>query len=452
MINNIIKAYKSLIFGEDRGFDVQKKVFLLITHITIVIGFVGIAVDIILDLGLFLILVTFLTVLVVTYFHVIVRRSSLKTSHSVALFFITLFVFPLLWFYNGGYDGNNIILIFVYFIVMVTILPARLRLTAFFIYALMILGLTITHYYFPHLVTHYKDSYHRFIDLILGYVMYLVLAFSIQNLILRNYEIDRGRVNSQNDQLNNLVDQLNHAKAQLEHSLKSIKELNSAKDRFVSVLSHDLRSPFQGILGITKTLESDYSSFNDHEKKYFIGQVNKSLDKLYGFLEELLLWGRIQSNSIELKKEPQNIKSILAQILLLFSDITAKKKINVQIFCDDSLQFNLDKEMISVVIRNLLSNSIKFSPFGSQIDLSAEMDNEQLHIKVKDNGVGISDEYKSKLFKLDEIISTAGTDGEQGTGMGLILCNDIIKKHNGIIGVESKEGKGTIFTVLLPAQ
>jgi signal transduction histidine kinase len=452
MIKNIITAYKKLIFGEERSFDVQKKVFLLITHITILIGFVGVAVDIILDLGFFLTLVTFLTVLVVTYFHVIVRRSSLKAGHSVALFLITLFVFPLLWFYNGGYDGNNIILIFVYFIVMVTILPPRLRVIAFFIYTFMIVGLTITHYYYPNLVTHYEDSYHRFIDLILGYVMYLVLAFSIQNLILRNYEIDRGRVNSQNDQLNNLVEQLNIAKNQLEQSLNSIKELNSAKDRFVSVLSHDLRSPFQGILGITKTLESDYSSFNDHEKKYFIGQVNKSLDKLYGFLEELLLWGRIQSNSIELKKEPQNIKSILAQILLLFSDITAKKKINVQIFCDDSLQFNLDKEMISVVIRNLLSNSIKFSPFGSQIDLSAEMDNEQLHIKVKDNGVGLSDEYKSKLFKLDEIISTAGTDGEQGTGMGLILCNDIIKKHNGIIGVESKEGKGTIFTVLLPAQ
>ncbi len=452
MIKNIITAYKKLIFGEERSFDVQKKVFLLITHITILIGFVGVAVDIILDLGFFLTLVTFLTVLVVTYFHVIVRRSSLKAGHSVALFLITLFVFPLLWFYNGGYDGNNIILIFVYFIVMVTILPPRLRVIAFFIYTFMIVGLTITHYYYPNLVTHYEDSYHRFIDLILGYVMYLVLAFSIQNLILRNYEIDRGRVNSQNDQLNNLVEQLNIAKNQLEQSLNSIKELNSAKDRFVSVLSHDLRSPFQGILGITKTLESDYSSFNDHEKKYFIGQVNKSLDKLYGFLEELLLWGRIQSNSIELKKEPQNIKSILAQILLLFSDITAKKKINVQIFCDDSLQFNLDKEMISVVIRNLLSNSIKFSPFGSQIDLSAEMDNEQLHIKVKDNGVGLSDEYKSKLFKLDEIISTAGTDGEQGTGMGLILCNDIIKKHNGSIGVESKEGKGTIFTVLLPAQ
>lgn len=452
MIKNIITAYKKLIFGEERSFDVQKKVFLLITHITILIGFVGVAVDIILDLGFFLTLVTFLTVLVVTYFHVIVRRSSLKTGHSLALFLITLFVFPLLWFYNGGYDGNNIILIFVYFIVMVTILPPRLRVIAFFIYTFMIVGLTITHYYYPNLVTHYEDSYHRFIDLILGYVMYLVLAFSIQNLILRNYEIDRGRVNSQNDQLNNLVEQLNIAKGQLEQSLNNIKELNSAKDRFVSVLSHDLRCPFQGILGITKTLESDYSSFNDHEKKYFIGQVNKSLDKLYGFLEELLLWGRIQSNSIELKKEPQNIKSILAQILLLFSDITAKKKINVQIFCDDSLQFNLDKEMISVVIRNLLSNSIKFSPFGSQIDLSAEMDNEQLHIKVKDNGVGLSDEYKSKLFKLDEIISTAGTDGEQGTGMGLILCNDIIKKHNGSIGVESKEGKGTIFTVLLPAQ
>src|SRR5690606_31893466 len=153
MIKNIITAYKKLIFGEERSFDVQKKVFLLITNITILIGFVGVAVDIILDLGFFLTLVTFLTVLVVTYFYVIVRRSSLKTGHSVALFLITLFVFPLLWFYNGGYDGNNIILIFVYFIVMVTILPPRLRVIAFFIYTFMIVGLTITHYYYPNLVT-----------------------------------------------------------------------------------------------------------------------------------------------------------------------------------------------------------------------------------------------------------------------------------------------------------
>lgn len=451
-MQNIIKAYKKLIFGEDKSFDVQKKVFLLITHITIIIGLVGIAVDIILDLGFFLTLVTILTVLLVVYFHIIVRRSTLKVKYSVALFIITLVVFPFLWIYNGGYDGNNIILIFVYFIVMVTILPPKLRLTAFVTYTLMIVGLTITHYYYPNLVTHYEDSYHRFIDLMLGYVMYLILAFSIQSLILRNYEIERGRANSQNDQLNNLVDQLNQAKAQLENSLKSIKELNSAKDRFVSVLSHDLRSPFQGILGITKTLESDYSSFNDHEKKYFIGQVNKSLDKLYGFLEELLLWGRIQSSAIELKKEPHNIKSLLSQILLLFSDITSRKKIIVKIYCDESLKFNLDKEMISVVIRNLLSNSIKFSPVGSQIDLAAEIINEQLVIKVKDNGIGISDEYKSKLFKLDEIVSTSGTDGEQGTGMGLILSNDIIKKHNGSITVESKEGKGTTFTVILSAQ
>lgn len=451
-MQNIIKAYKKLIFGEDKSFDVQKKVFLLITHITIIIGLVGVAVDIILDLGFFLTLVTILTVLLVVYFHIIVRRSTLKVKYSVALFIITLVVFPFLWIYNGGYDGNNIILIFVYFIVMVTILPPKLRLTAFVTYTLMIVGLTITHYYYPNLVTHYEDSYHRFIDLMLGYVMYLILAFSIQSLILRNYEIERGRANSQNDQLNNLVDQLNQAKAQLENSLKSIKELNSAKDRFVSVLSHDLRSPFQGILGITKTLESDYSSFNDHEKKYFIGQVNKSLDKLYVFLEELLLWGRIQSSAIELKKEPHNIKSLLSQTLLLFSDITSRKIIIVKIYCDESLKFNLDKEMISVVIRNLLSNSIKFSPVGSQIDIAAEIISEQLVIKVKDNGIGISDEYKSKLFKLDEIVSTSGTDGEQGTGMGLILSNDIIKKHNGSITVESKEGKGTTFTVILSAQ
>lgn len=449
-MKKFVDIYKNFVFGKDETFNVQKRIFLLITHISILIGTVGAIVDIILNLGFFLTTITILTVLLLLIFHIKVRKTQVDLKYSLGFFLISIFVFPILWFYNGGYNGNNIILIFVYFIVVITILPANLRFVSFIVYALMISTLTIINYYYPHLITSYESESQRFIDLILGYSMYLILAYSIQDTIVKNYELDREKINIQNDQLNALVEKLNEANIKFEHSLKNVEELNASKDRFITVLSHDLRSPFQGLLGITKILESEYDSFNDKEKRFYITQVNNSVEKIYSFLEELLLWGRIQKNAVKLAYESTVVRELITQTVSQLSESAANKKISIEIICTDLLTAVLDKEMISIVLRNLISNAIKFSTLGGKILVSTIIDGDHIKISVTDYGVGISEEILPKLFKLDDNVSTVGTDGEQGSGMGLILCNDIIKKHNGEISVQSKEGRGSTFTIRIP--
>jgi two-component system, sensor histidine kinase and response regulator len=446
----MFEKYKNFVFGNELTFDLQKRIFLLITHLSILIGLVGIIINIILGLEIFLTVVTILTVLIVIYFHIKVRNSKFNFYYALTFFLTSIIVFSLLWFYNGGYNGNTIVLFFVYYVAIVTILPAKLRFFSFIVYALLILTLMLGHFYFPGLVSDYGTQPNRFIDLIIGYLLYLILAYNIQNIILKNYEKDREHINIQNEQLNTLVEKLNDVNNKLELSFKKVNELNSTKDRFITVLSHDLRSPFQGLLGITKTLEANFSSFSDDEKQFYIIQVNHSLDKLYAFLEQLLLWGRIQRTSLMLSYTRGNVKEVIDQTLSVLSETASKKKILIDINCPDSLISEFDKEMLSVVLRNLLSNAIKFSPVGSWIKITAKLDNDELKISVADNGVGISDESINKLFNLDENFSTIGTDNEQGSGMGLILCNDIIKKHNGKISVQSKEGKGSTFTIIIP--
>jgi signal transduction histidine kinase len=246
------------------------------------------------------------------------------------------------------------------------------------------------------------------------------------------------------------VCELNDTNDQLEETIKYAEELNTSKDRFITVLSHDLRSPFQGLLGITKTLTTEYDSFTDEEKRFYITQVNNSVEKIYSFLEELLLWGRVQKNAVKLTYESTIIKELIYETVSLLSESTRKKKITIETVCDGFLSAVLDKEMIAIVLRNLISNAIKFSTVGGKILVSAELEMENIKITITDYGVGISEDTIPKLFKLDENITTIGTDGEQGSGMGLILCNDILKKHNGQISVQSKEGRGSTFTIIIP--
>lgn len=151
-----------------------------------------------------------------------------------------------------------------------------------------------------------------------------------------------------------------------------------------------------------------------------------------------------------LNYEVCNVKELIAESLSPLAISASKKKLIIELLCDDELIFNLDKERISIVLRNLISNAIKFSPVGNKITLTAVSENDELKISVIDYGIGMSEDYINKLFKLDEIVSSTGTDGELGSGMGLILCNDILKKHNGKISVQSKEGKGSTFTIALP--
>jgi PAS domain S-box-containing protein len=241
---------------------------------------------------------------------------------------------------------------------------------------------------------------------------------------------------------------------QIEDNLKTIsaelQESNAAKDRFLSILSHDLKSPFNGLLGISNMIANEIDSFSKDELKYMSSELHKSLRSQYKLLEDLLEWSRLQTGKVTFKRVELNVKSELTKIVNLFSTNSASKKITVLVQIDEVVSVYADANLFNTLFRNLFLNAIKFTKDGGQILFSTSNENGFLIVAIRDNGVGIKSENISKLFRMDYKYSTLGTNGEKGTGFGLILCKEIMDKHNGKIEVESISNVGTTFYTSFP--
>ena len=237
---------------------------------------------------------------------------------------------------------------------------------------------------------------------------------------------------------------------ELEEQRKQLRELNASKDKFFSIIAHDLRNPIAGFLNLTDVLSTNFDVFSEAESKEFINVMNEASKQLYNLLENLLQWSRAQTGSISYEPQYVAIKKLVDETLdaLLVNIENKKLKVNVKV--DDKLVAYIDQNMIATVIRNLLSNAIKFSPESSSIKLRAEQKNNVIVFSVVDNGVGMSKENKEKLFKIDQHLTTPGTSDEKGSGLGLILCKEFIEKNKGEIWVESQLNKGSEFSFTIP--
>jgi signal transduction histidine kinase len=179
-------------------------------------------------------------------------------------------------------------------------------------------------------------------------------------------------------------------------------------------------------------------------------RLNKNVKRVFALLENLLEWSRIQTNKIKPRPEELKMKEIADETLYLLKENAANKGIQLQNLVGDNISVFADKNMISSVLQNLISNSIKFTNANGKIEISCVPNGKHITVKVKDNGVGMSQENVAKLFKIEENVSTPGTDNEKGTGLGLILCKELIEKNNGRIWCESKPGDGSEFYFSLP--
>jgi signal transduction histidine kinase/ligand-binding sensor domain-containing protein len=231
---------------------------------------------------------------------------------------------------------------------------------------------------------------------------------------------------------------------------EQLKELNASKDKFFSIIAHDLKSPFIGLLGYTELLKSEIDNFSKKQIVEFSENIYKNLKNTYNLLENLLNWALLQTGRMAYNPEKIDLFLEIKSILELLDSHAKIKNIKLLNKIGIGVYIEADKNMIRTVIYNLVSNAIKFTnPGGSIIILSKEF-NGDINITVSDDGVGIAKENLDKLFKIDSNISTQGTAKEKGTGLGLMLCKEMIEKHNGTISVESEIEKGTTFTVSLP--
>lgn len=216
-----------------------------------------------------------------------------------------------------------------------------------------------------------------------------------------------------------------------------LKELNATKDKFFSIIAHDLKSPFNIILGYSDLLKSSFDDLNDENKLKYVNEIDKSSKSAYNLLENLLLWARSQSDKVKMNIEDLNLHELVLSSTLAYLPGANKKNIDFQNLVSDHLTIRADKNAISTVIANFFSNAVKFTRPNGKIVINAELIEDQIQVCVCDNGIGIPADKIPKLFRIEESVSTYGTNREKGTGLGLLLCKEFIEKHKGIIRIES---------------
>lgn len=235
----------------------------------------------------------------------------------------------------------------------------------------------------------------------------------------------------------------------IEKSEKELKELNNSKDKFFSIIAHDLKSPLSGLIGVSHDLSKQVDNLTSDEIKYLAKAMNESAKNIFSLLENLLEWSRTVTGRKEVNKDNLNPRIIADALVSLFIEVSKKKNIQIHNEFDMKDYLYCDANMFTTILRNLISNSIKFTQDGD-IYIGLIKDGNVGKVYVKDTGVGMPDKIKSKLFRIDENVSELGTNKEKGTGIGLILCKEFVEKNDGKIWVESKLGEGSKFYFTFP--
>lgn len=230
-----------------------------------------------------------------------------------------------------------------------------------------------------------------------------------------------------------------------------LKELNASKDKLFSIIAHDLRSPFHALLGLSDLLATEVDEFSREEIAKFASEMNSSLKNQFKLLENLLEWSRLQTGRMQYAPVKINLTEKVNDISALLSGNALKKNISIINNILNDAFVSADANMLQSILQNLLANAIKFTKSGGTIDVKSESTNgKMVKIFVKDSGVGISKDNLQKIFRTDSTVTTQGTENERGTGLGLLLCKEMIERHGGTISVESEVEKGTTFLFTLP--
>ncbi|MBN2486019.1 MAG: HAMP domain-containing histidine kinase [Bacteroidales bacterium] len=278
-----------------------------------------------------------------------------------------------------------------------------------------------------------------FTMLIAGIFTYLIYA---ENKSVKLSEIVRSQ------QLEKLLAENIEGKAMLRKQAKKLKKLDDTKNKFFSIIAHDLKSPFNAVLGLSKILRDksgDKPEFQKHAANLYETALNS-----YNLIEDLLEWSRAQSENIPFKPRTVNLKNELDGSVQMLQNLARKKQISIESSVQNNIHVFADINLLHSILRNLITNAVKFSNNNGAIQISAKMKTRFVEVAIHDNGVGMTENSLKGLFRLDKKESSPGTQNEMGTGLGLLICKEFIDMHNGKIWAESTEGKGSTFYFTLP--
>lgn len=292
----------------------------------------------------------------------------------------------------------------------------------------------------------------------------LVRAYRKDDEILIIGGVDTRQLSQQNETMHNLNREISNLqrllikeKSSLENILRQLnqanielKEANATKDKFFSIIAHDLKNPFNALIGFSELLMENQKTMEPQETEELVQMLNNASHQAYNLLEDLLMWSKAQQGKIAFIPQKIIANNIFDEIQSNLENVAAKKSIFIKF--DDSTDTVLyaDSNMLKTILRNLISNAIKFSSRGGEVRVQIEKEGEFARITVSDNGTGISEINLNRLWQLSEQFTTKGTENEDGTGLGLVLCKEFVDRHGGKIWAESELGKGSNFMFTIP--
>lgn len=260
-----------------------------------------------------------------------------------------------------------------------------------------------------------------------------------------------------NEDLDSKVREVIQHKEEVQEANEALIESNATKDKFFAIIAHDLKSPFNSILGFSRSLFENFDKHDDEKKKRYAHNIYRSSSSTYKLLENLLIWAQSQNNNFDFNPAKYHLLELMSNSLDPLIQAATDKSINVVNLTATDVYVYVDKNMLETILRNLVSNAIKFTPKNGDIVINAQTifsfdKHDKVEISISDTGLGMSAEKLKNLFVVSKNNSTKGTDNEEGTGLGLLLCEDFVTKNKGTIQVESTIGKGSTFVVTLPAE
>lgn len=282
-------------------------------------------------------------------------------------------------------------------------------------------------------------------------LIHFIISIRYKRLILKQEQLE-SVIKEQTEEIRKEKNEVEAQNVLIQKQSKELEESNRTKDKFFSIIAHDLRNPFQGILGFSELLIDKADTIKRSKLKESLEHIQKSSKSLFTLTENLLNWASLNTGKITPKPILIDLQKVLHDSAELFEDLAQQKGITIQVNAPKQLEILADPNMIKTVIRNLLSNAIKFTPKYGTVTLSLHSEHQHYIIEVQDTGIGMSDKMINEVLLLEVNTSRDGTNQEKGTGLGLLICKEMVELHHGEISIHSENGKGTRFSLRFPSE
>lgn len=424
--------------GENENYSIENRLFISSLLIGVFLGLVGAVTNYFLVEHWFSVTLPLLACLILCFFYYLARFRGYFKRLAFLSILLAFFIISVIWLLNGGIDGANDLIFVVALMLGFIIVSNREKFYVLIFYTIVKTALYFIQHYYPDIIIHYSSEQARWLDVLLTSFYSSIIILLIISFLQRSYHNEREKVEKANSEMALLNEKL--------------EDSNAAKDLLLSIISHDLRSPFSAMMGLSQVLVNNAEKADREKIKEYAKAINSSAVETYFLLDNLLKWSGLQKEGIFPKKEPADLSAMTCEIISLYKDHAAQKNIEIKNSISKPVNAFCDVELTKTILRNLLTNAIKFTNPGGKIEIFAEEIDNRLEIKVSDTGVGISEDKLKELFSLKKNRPERGTKNEKGTGLGLTLCKVLIEAQGGRLWVQSEPGKGSDFYFTLEKQ